>query len=102
MIGIELMKFKLPPRFKIFHNVSEDYYFIKERFCFFWYLREKTGRELQSFIWRKQKMKIESLPQHVTKYDTLEEAKSKINFLLEWEKQSNTPDEIKLVKEYDI
>lgn len=93
---------KLPPRFKIFHNVSEDYYFIKERFCFFLYVSEQATRDVQAFIWRKQKIKFKNLPKHLTRYSTLQEAEAKIQFILEYEKQSSTPDEIKLVKHYDI
>lgn len=77
---------KLPLRFKIFYNVSEDYYFIKERFCFFWYVSEQSARV------------IKDLPQHLTRYSTIQEAEAKIQFILEYEKQSSTPDEIKLVK----
>lgn len=76
---------KLPPRFKIFHNVSEDYYFIKERFCFFWYrtMTTLTGYEYYT----------------ADRYASLEEAEAKIQFILLCEKESQIPDEIKLVKE---
>jgi hypothetical protein len=79
------MKIKLPPRFKIYHNVSEDYYFIKERFCFFWYKTRMTisGGEYYT----------------VDRYTTLEGAEAKIDFILFCEKQFKTPDEIELVKE---
>jgi hypothetical protein len=95
---------KLPPRFKIFHNVSEDYYFIEERFCFFWYIREQANRELQRFVWQKLSMTLENLPPYLYKYSSLEEAESKIKLILEYENKFLThknPDEIKLVKEYD-
>ena len=76
---------KLPPRFKIFHNVSEDYYFIKERFCFFWYITEK--RDIGYGV-----------PTEIARYPTIEEAESTIEWVLEAEKQSSIPDKIKLVK----
>jgi hypothetical protein len=90
------MKFKLPPRFKIFHNVSEDYFFIKERFCLFWYLSEKTPRYIQVAFFRHQKIK--EFPRHAYQYATLEEAESKIQFIL-YNEKPQPPDEIKLVKE---
>lgn len=81
------MKFKLPPRFKIFHNVSEDYYFIKERLCFFWY---KTMMTLSGYEYYT-----------LDRYASLEAAEAEIQSILLQEKQSKIPDEIKLVKEYD-
>jgi hypothetical protein len=79
------MKFKLPPRFKIFHNVPEDYYFIKERFYLFWYrtMKTLTGYEYYS----------------IDRYASLEEAEEKIQFILLCEKESQIPETIKLVKE---
>ena len=79
---------KLPPRFKIYHNVSEDYYFIKERFCFFWYRTEKEVVAYDGSTADNQ-------------YSSLGNAEAKVQFLLEYEKQSKIPDKIKLVKEYD-
>jgi hypothetical protein len=77
---------KLPPRFKIFHNVSEDYYFIKERFCFFWY---RTERDIIGYDGSTV----------ITHYESVEAAETAINQWLRNEKQSKIPDEIKLVKE---
>jgi hypothetical protein len=90
---------KLPPRFKIFHNVSEDYYFIKQRFLFFWYVLEKTSKYVQAAFFKHQEIK--KFPNHVFQYTTLEEAEAKIQFIL-YNEKPQSPDEIKLVKEYDI
>jgi hypothetical protein len=95
---------KLPPRFKIFHNVSEDYYFIKERFYFFFYRSEQRVRERDSFIGKKVGFceSIRLLPIFKQRYDTLKEAEAKVKLILEYENQHltpKTPDEIKLVKE---
>ena len=77
-----MSKLKLPPRFKIYHNVSEDYYFIKERFLLFFY---KTR------CWALGAV----LPQG--RYSSVEEAISRIDLILTIE--NDTPDEIELVKE---
>lgn len=79
------MKFKLPPRFKIFHNISEDYYFIKERFCFFWYITMKTLSGYEYYT--------------VDRYASLEAAEAEIQSILLLEKESQIPDKIELVKE---
>ena len=79
------MKFRLPPRFKIYHNVSEDYYFIKERFCFFWY---KTIMTLSGYEYYT-----------VVRYKSLDRAEEIVQWILGMEEQAKTPDEIKLVKE---
>lgn len=76
------MKF---PRFKIYHNVSEDYYFIKERFCFFWW---KTITESVGYDTDKIKT-----------FSSLDYAEAYIRYVLEYEEQSKIPDTIKLVKE---
>ena len=78
---------KLPPRFKIFHNVSEDYYFIKERFLFFFFFTHKhsVGYETEA----------------IKTYESLWEAESEIVCTLEIEKINRTPDLIALVKEID-
>jgi hypothetical protein len=76
---------RLPPRFKIFHNVSEDYYFIKERIYFFWYRTMMTLAGYEYYT--------------IDKYASLEEAEAKIQFIFLCEKQSQTPETIKLVKE---
>ena len=76
---------KLPPRFKIFHNVSEDYFFIKERFCFFWY---RTRMELTGYDYYT-----------IQSFSSLAKAEAYIELILGCEKQSKIPDTIKLVKE---
>jgi hypothetical protein len=76
---------KLSPRFKIYHNISEDYYFIKERFCFFWY---RTMRTLSGYEYYT-----------VDRFGSLADAEKYIEDNLEYEEQSKIPDEIKLVKE---
>jgi hypothetical protein len=78
---------ELPPRFKIYHNISEDYYFIKERFWLFWY---KTISESVGYDTDK-----------IRTFSSLDYAEAYIGFVLEYEKQSKIPDEIKLVKNYD-
>jgi hypothetical protein len=79
------MIIKLPPRFKIFHNVSEDYYLVYQRFYLFWYIAERRDVGYDAM--------------EVIRHATLEEAETYISQLLEHEKQSKIPDEIKLVKE---
>jgi len=76
------MKF---PRFKIYYNVSEDYYFIKERFCLFFYRLRMTLNGHDYYT--------------VNRFSSLAEAEAYIETTLMLENQANTPDEIKLVKE---
>jgi hypothetical protein len=81
-MGGEMIKL---PRFKIYHNISEDYYFIKERLCFFWY---RTMMTLSGYEYYT-----------VDRFGSLAEAEKYIKDILGYEKQSKIPDEIKLVKE---
>jgi hypothetical protein len=73
------------PRFKIYHNASEDYYFIKEKVFLFWYspLMTYTGHDYYT----------------VSRFESLAMAEAYIEVILMCEKQSKTPDKIDLVKE---
>jgi hypothetical protein len=75
------------PRFQIYHNASEDYYFIKEKVFLFWY---STLMTLTSYDYYT-----------VSRFESLAMAEAYIEVILMSENQSKTPDEIKLVKEYD-
>ena len=100
-MGDEMIKL---PRFKIYYNTSEDYYFIKERVFLFWYTYEKRLRSRNVFMFNNLEL-CESLklrPNFEQRYTTLEEAENKIKLILAYENpciMTKTPDEIKLVKE---
>jgi hypothetical protein len=80
------MKLKLPSRFQIFHNVSEDYFFIRIRHYLFWYRDYETWQILCGGSLSEHK--------HLVKFATVKAAETAIQKYLQLE----TPDKIKLVK----
>jgi hypothetical protein len=81
-MGGEMIKL---PRFKIYYNASEDYYFIKEKVFLFWYSTLMTLTSHDYYT--------------VSRFESLAMAEAYIEVILMCEKQSKTPDKIDLVKE---